>query len=114
MHIIRLLIVMTLFTPAVLLGSRLDEVAASLGGFIKSHPVEDRSAFITLDSKIWDSMTKDQQLRLCNQIASTDFLRKDKLLNAYLSVDGTDIGRIKPSGSGGWEFLPNDRYWKFR
>jgi hypothetical protein len=114
MHIIRLLIAITLLTPTILLGSRLDEVAASLGGFIKSHRVEDRSAFITLDSKIWDSMTKDQQLRLCNQLASTDFLRKDNLLNAYLSVDGTDIGRIKPTGSGSWEFLPNGRYWKNR
>lgn len=98
--------------------NRLDEMVEALqtpqGPFIKSYKIEGGSAYLVINSRLWDMLTKDQQLRLCNQIADTDFLHKMKLLNAWLLVDGTTIGRVGPRITGGWEFKPEDKYWKYR
>ncbi len=98
--------------------NRLDELVETLqtpqGPFIKNYKIEAGSAYLFINSRLWDLLTKDQQLRLCNQIAATDFLPRMKLHNAWLLVDGTTIGRVAPRITGGWEFKPENQYWKYR
>jgi hypothetical protein len=61
------------------------------------------SAYVWLEPGPWNSMSHSQQRQLLDQIANSTFM--DGLVNMWLYVGATDVGRIKPKISGGFEFV---------
>jgi hypothetical protein len=74
--------------------------------FIKSYTISEGSAQIQLNARLWNSLSAAEQRQICDMLAGTDVWKKMGLLNAYLYVYRTNIGRIGPNWSGGFEFKP--------
>lgn len=90
--------------------NRLDELQQQLTvngvSFIESYTVSGGSAYVKLSPKLWNSLSRGEQRQLCDMMANTDVWKKIPVINAWLSVGNTQIGRIKPNMSGSFEFLP--------
>lgn len=90
--------------------NRLDELQQQLTingeSFIESYTINGGSAYIKLNSNIWNKLATREQRQICDTLANTDVWKKIPVINAWLSVGSTQIGRIKPNMSGGFEFLP--------
>jgi hypothetical protein len=90
--------------------NRLDELRkeTTIRGrpFIQSYTIEGASAHIQLNPSLWNSMSSSEQRQICDMLAATDVWQKMNLLNAYLYVNKTNIGRIGPALTGGFKFKP--------
>lgn len=65
------------------------------------------SSYVYLEPGVWNSLSSAQQRQLLDQIANSTFM--DGLINMWLYVGATEVGRIKPRMSGGFEFVPAGR-----
>jgi len=104
--IVGILIVMVSFVSYA--QTRLDELikATTYNGkkFIQSYRIENGSAYLQLNPSLWNSLSEPQKRQLCDALAAS--WNGMGLLNGWLYVYSTEIGRIKPNWSGGWEFEP--------
>jgi hypothetical protein len=80
--------------------------------FIKSYNIDGGSVYLKLSANLWNSLSTYQQRQICDSLAATDVWKKTGVINAWLSVGSTEIGRIKPTLSGGFEFSPTLSYLK--
>lgn len=90
--------------------NRLEEMmqALTINGepFIKSYKLEGPFAYLKINPHIWNNTSAPQQRQICDSLAATDVWKRMGLVNAWLLVGHTTIGRIKPTLSGGHEFYP--------
>lgn len=77
--------------------------------FILSYSIQEASAHVRLNPRLWNALSPSEQRQICDTLAATDVWKTMGLLNAYLYVNQTHIGRIGPNWSGGFEFKPKLR-----
>lgn len=80
--------------------------------FIQSYRIESGSAYLQLNPRLWNSLSSQEQRQICDMLASVDVWKKMGLINAWLYVYNTQIGRVAPNWTGGWEFKPSLNYLK--
>ena len=91
-------------------GNRLDQLIASTVSdgqpLISSYTIETGSAYIQMNPRIWNSLGPGEHRQIVDMLARTDVWESIGVLNAKLSVYRTDLGRIRKSWTGDWEFVP--------
>ncbi|HEY3349026.1 MAG TPA: hypothetical protein VGM13_04570 [Thermoanaerobaculia bacterium] len=91
-------------------GNRLDELIAStvVNGqpLIDSYKIEGGSAYIQMNPRMWNAMSAGEHRQIVDMLARTDVWQSIGVLNAWLRVYQTDLGRIRKSWTGDWEFVP--------
>ena len=73
---------------------------------IEEYIVLDNSAYIRLNPRMWNSLTSGEQRQVCDILAVNKIWEDNELLNAWLFVYETRIGRIAPDWNGGFKFKP--------
>lgn len=73
---------------------------------IESYRIESGSAYLQLNPSVWNRMSSGEQRQVCDMLAGVDVWQAMGLVNAWLFVYRTNIGRIKPRFTGGFEFKP--------
>jgi hypothetical protein len=74
--------------------------------WITSYKVEGASAYLKINFNLWNRLSTSQQRQICDLFATKNWKRIG-LVNVWLSVGNTKVGRIKPVLSGGYEFSPS-------
>jgi hypothetical protein len=96
--------------------TRLDEFIQSTTfkgqRFIQSYRIESGSAYLQLNPSLWNSLSPMEQRLICDGLVSVDVWKKMGLINAWLYVYNTEIGRVASNWTGGWKFKPFLKYLK--
>jgi hypothetical protein len=67
---------------------------------ISHYSVTNGSAYIHLNPAIWNALSASEQRQLCDRLANVDVWDQMQLVNAWLYVHDTEIGRIAPTFFG--------------
>jgi hypothetical protein len=91
-------------------GNRLDQLIATtvVNGhpLISSYKIEGGSAYVQMNPRMWNAMGSGEHRQIVDMLARTDVWQSIGVLNAWLRVYQTDLGRIRKSWTGDWEFVP--------
>jgi hypothetical protein len=91
-------------------GNRLDQLIAStvVNGqpLISGYKIERGSAYIQMNPRMWNAMGSGEHRQIVDMLARTDVWESVGVINAWLRVYQTDLGRIRKSWTGDWEFVP--------
>ncbi|MGA7991416.1 MAG: hypothetical protein WCC53_08300 [Thermoanaerobaculia bacterium] len=90
--------------------NRLDQLIAATAAngqpLISSYRIEAGSAYIQMNPSMWNAMTPSEHRQIVDMLARTDVWQSIGVINAWLRVYQTDLGRIRKSWTGDWEFVP--------
>ena len=75
---------------------------------IEEYTILDDSAYIRLNPMIWNSLTSGEQRQVCDVLAANKVWKDSRLLNCWVFVLNTKIGRIAPDWNGGFKFISSD------
>ncbi|WP_417917160.1 hypothetical protein [Candidatus Electronema sp. JC] len=102
-------LVLSVNTYAQIRNKSLDEIVTATAPLITDYTIDTLgSANIKLNPDVWNGFSPSQQRQLCDSLAAAWQGNKVQLLNGWLWVYSTKIGRISPKITGGWKFVPEE------